>query len=345
MKRGLFLRLLLLAPLGARQASAAAPSPDLALQFLLRHQSEDGAWRSETYGAFRDVRALTPHVLRCLARFDDPALASAKNKAASWLLARARDDLFDAFPIHIASAVLESAARIAALAPLQPMAVKRLLSLQTASGGWSYSPVSVAPSDSTAPMQQPNLSATAIAIDGLRAAGGQMDAIVRALPFVRSCQNHATGDPAFDDGGFFQMPLDPSRNKAGRAGIDRQGHPRFASYAAATADGLRCLLSAGAPGISTGARPGIVERSRARHWLDRFSWSPSAMPADLAYYAARSISLTASMPGGSDRAMKSLRQELYKAALPDGSWNNPAAEMRENDPIVATALALEASLG
>lgn len=337
MKRADFLRLLLLAPLGARQASAAAFSPDLAIQFLLRHQSDDGAWRSETYGAFRDGRALTPHVLRSLARFDDPALASAKKKAVSWLLARARDDLFDAFPIHIASAVLESAARLETLAPLQAVAVKRLLGLQTQSGGWSYSPVPVPPSDSPAPMQQRNLSATAIAIDGLRAAGGHPDAIVRALPFVRTCQNHATGDPAFDDGGFFQMPLDPTRNKAGSTGIDRHGKPRFTSYAAATADGLRCLLSASSP-------PGSADVTAARHWLDRFSWSPVAMPADLAYYCARSISLTASMPGGSDRAAKSIRQELGKAALPGGSWKNPAAEMRENDPIVATALALEASL-
>lgn len=338
MKRADFLRLLLLAPLGARQASAAAPSPDLAIQFLLRHQSDDGAWRSESYGAFRDGRALTPHVLRCLSRFDDPALAAAKNQAATWLLARAGDDLFDAFPIHIASAVLESAARIPALAPLQPAAVKRLLSLQTPGGGWSYSPVPVTPSDSLAPMQQPNLSATAIAIDGLRAATGHHDAIVRALPFVRSCQNHGTGDPAFDDGGFFQMPLDPTRNKAGRAGTDRQGTPRFTSYAAATADGLRCLLSAGSP-------PGSPDVIAARHWLDRFSWTPAAIPADLAYYCARSFSLTASMPGGSRRAVNSLRQALRNAALPGGSWENPAAEMRENDPLVATALALEAGLG
>ena len=336
MKRADFLRLLLLAPLGARQVSAASPSPDLALQFLLRHQSDDGAWRAETYGAFRDGRALTPHVLRSLARFDDPALAAAKRKAVSWLLARGSDDLFDAFPVHIASAVLESAARIAALAPLQPVAVKRLLSLQTPSGAWSYSPVPVAASASPAPMQQTNLSA--IAIDGLRAAGGHLDAMVRALPFVRSCQNHGTGNPAFDDGGFFQMPLDPTRNKAGRAGTDQQGKPRFTSYAAATADGLRCLLSAGAPPYS----PDVLA---ARHWLDRFSWSQAALPADLAYYCAPGISLAASLPGGSSRTVKSMRQELSKAALPDGSWKNPAAEMRENDPIVATALAIEASLG
>ncbi|MGJ8643250.1 MAG: hypothetical protein ACSHX9_07570 [Luteolibacter sp.] len=338
MKRADFLRLLLLAPLGGQQAWAAETfSPDPALQFLLSHQSDDGAWRSETYGAFRDGRALTPHVLRCLARFDNPALASAKNKATSWLHARADNDLLDAFPIHIASAVLESAAHIDTLAPLRPVAVKRLISLQTQSGGWSYSPLPVPPSDSPAPIQQPNLSATAIAIDGLRATGGHSDIIARALPFVRSCQNHDSGDSDFDDGGFFQMPLDPTRNKAGRAGTDRHGNLRFTSYAAATADGLRCLLSAG----STSDSQNVIA---ARDWLDRFSWSPDAIPADLAYYGARSISLTASMLGGSNRAIKFVRQELHKAALLDGTWKNPSAEMRENDAIVATALALEASI-
>lgn len=336
MKRADFLRLLLLAPLGARQASAATPFPDPAIRFLLRHQSDDGAWRSDTYGAFRDGRALTPHVLRCLARFDNPTLAAAKKKAVSWLLAS--KDLFDAFPIHIASAVLESSARIDTLAPLQPLAVKRLLGLQTQSGGWSYSPVPVTPTNSPAPMQQPNLSATAIAIDGLRAARGHTWMIVRALPFVRTCQNHGTGDPDFDDGGFFQMPLDPTRNKAGRSGTDRHEKSRFTSYAAATADGLRCLLSAGLPTDS----PDVIS---ARQWLDNFSWSPDASPPDLVYYCARSISRTATMPGGSIRAAKSIRPELTKAVLPGGSWKNPAAEMRENDPIVATALALEASLG
>lgn len=334
MKRADFLRLFLLAPLGARQAFAATPSPDLALRFLLRHQSDDGSWKSETYGAFRDGRALTPHVLRCLSRFDDPTPASAKEKAVAWLLARGDEDLFDDFPIHTASAVLETAARIGSLAPLKPLALERLLSLRTENGAWSYSPVPVTPSESPAPMQQPNLSATTIAIDGLRAAGSPIENIARSLPFVRSCQNHGTGEPAFDDGGFFQMPLDPTRNKAGRAGTDRNGNPRFTSYAAATADGLRCLLSAGLPPDS----PDIIA---ARKWLDRFTWSPTAVSADLAYYCARSISLTASIPGGSSSAVKSLCHDLYKAARADGSWKNPAPEMRENDPVVATAFALE----
>lgn len=339
MKRADFIRLLLLAPLGARQAFAAIPSstsPDLALQFLLSHQSDDGSWKSKTYGAFRDGRALTPHVLRCLSRFDNPALAPAKKKAVAWLIARGEHDLFDDFPVHTTSAVLESAAHIDALAPLKPIALKRLLSLQTETGAWSYSPIPVAASKSLAPMQQPNLSATAIAIDGLRAAGDQLEIITRTLPFVRSCQNHNTGDPAFDNGGFFQMPLDPTRNKAGLAGTDQHGNTRFTSYAAATADGLRCLLSAGLPTDS----PGITA---ARHWLDQFKWSPTATPSDLAYYCARSISLTESLTGDSTQATKSLRQDIYKEALTNGSWKNQAPEMRENDPIVATALALEAS--
>jgi Prenyltransferase and squalene oxidase repeat len=332
-----FLRILLLAPLGAQQAFAASSSPDLALQFLLGQQSDDGSWRSTTYGAFRDGRALTPHVLRCLSRFDDPSLELAKKKAVAWLLARGKKDLFDDFPVHTTSAVLESAARIEALAPLKDKALKRLLALQTEDGAWSYSPVPVTKTQSAAPMQQPNLSATTIAIDGLRAAGNQLETIKRALPFVRSCQNHRTGNPTFDNGGFFQMPLDPTRNKAGQAGIDSQGRTRYNSYAAATADGLRCLLSSGLPTDS----PDITA---ARDWLDRFTWNPSAVPADLAYYCARSISLTASIKGGAVRAVKSLRHDIYQSSLKNGSWINESPEMRENDPIVATALALEATL-
>ena len=157
MNRATFLRLLLLAPLGGRQASAAAISNDISLDYLLRRQSADGAWRSTTYGAFRDGRALTPHVLRCLSRFDDPDLASAKEKAVTWLIAR-KSDLFEAFPVHLASAVWESATRIDSLELLCVPAVEKLLSLQTSSGAWSYSPVPLRRAVIPSAMQQPNLS-------------------------------------------------------------------------------------------------------------------------------------------------------------------------------------------
>lgn len=333
MNRASFLRLLLLAPLGGR--AAVVPTSDPSLTFLLRMQSDDGAWRSTSYGAFRDGRALTPHVLRCLAHIDDPSLDQTKEKAVRWLLLR-RKDLFDSFPVHAASALLEAATRMDSLTPLGVTAVKRLLTLQTSSGGWSYSPLPVIPGTPLAPMQQANLSATAIAIDGLRAAGTAGDAIARALPFVRRCQNHDSDDPAFDDGGFFQMPLDPTRNKAGRVGTDRSGTLRFRSYAAATADGMRCLLS---------ARHDSPRISAARAWLDDFHWRPAGSavsPRDLVYYAARSIAATAALDGKSTAALESVRDNLPKSRRPNGHWENPAGEMRENCQLVASALALEA---
>jgi hypothetical protein len=45
------------------------------------------------------------------------------------------------------------------------------------------------------------------------AAWGVTDPRLRkAADFLRTCQNHATGEAAFDDGGFFQLPADPSSN-------------------------------------------------------------------------------------------------------------------------------------
>src|SRR5437870_4174548 len=37
-----------------------------AARYLLDRQAADGAWRSETYGAFKDGSSLTPWVLRAL---------------------------------------------------------------------------------------------------------------------------------------------------------------------------------------------------------------------------------------------------------------------------------------
>src|SRR5258705_10641866 len=37
-----------------------------AAQYLIQHQSPDGAWRSETYGFLKDGASLTPHVAALL---------------------------------------------------------------------------------------------------------------------------------------------------------------------------------------------------------------------------------------------------------------------------------------
>jgi hypothetical protein len=324
MKRSAFLRLALAGPWAIQRAFACegygyfTPAAR-AVDWLMAKQSVDGAWRSDTYGAFCDGRALTPIVLRALAR--QPFASDACDKACEWLLANSAT-LFDEYPVHLASAVMESAAYLPALHPLTGVAQRRLFELQCPrTGGWSYSPLPIAAGGPLSPMEQANLAATTMAVDGLRAAGfSPSDSrLQRALPFVHACQNFGNGP--LDDGGFFQLPDDPARNKAGVAGIDSNGNVRYHSYASATADGLRALLHCGESPDSPRVR-------KAKAWLERFS---SRSPADLKYYTARSLKKCGLPVAG-----------LMLDQRPDGSWQNPAGEMREDCPIVATALALEA---
>jgi len=326
MNRAGFLRLACAAPLWLRHMAAGCGSEGgldprgKAMSWLLERQSPDGAWRSDTYGAFRDGRALTPVVLRTLPHGDAAA------KACQWLLDHG-EKLLDDYPVHLASALLECATRFRELGPLATTARARLLALQCpGSGGWSYSPQP--PTDESVPMQQANLSATAMAIDGLRAAGMAADdpLLSKAAAFIRTCQNHASGEAAFDDGGFFQLAADPSRNKAGGAGKDRHGVTRYRSYASATADGLRAMLLCGETPDSPSVRAAV-------RWLQL---NPGKTPPDLKYYTARSIAKTA-------RLLPELAPcipDLSASRQADGSWRNPAGEMREDCPFVATALAL-----
>lgn len=253
------------------------------------------------------------------------------------------------FPVHIASAILETSVRLKGLKPLREKAISRLLELEVPFGGWSYSPLPPPPPGPgryvLSPMQQPNLSATTLALDGLHAAGVELKSRKMHLEFIKQCQNFASLDQKFDDGGFFQMPNDPSRNKAGIAGKQSNGVTRFNSYAAATSDGLRALLICGEPNES--------ERFvSAQKWLERFTWSPTSTPKDLSYYTSRSFALTFihtgfSIKSGHALALESafgFHNEIVELRRPDGSWLNPAGEMRENAPLVATSLALEACL-
>src|SRR5262249_23938274 len=98
--------------------------------------------------------------------------------------------------------------------------------------------------------------------------------IRKALTFVERCQNFPSGDETSDrrfaDGGFFFSPTDPVRNKAGLAGEDLQGRPRFRSYGSATADGRQALLRSGLPADN----PRVAA---ARAWLESH-FTPSFHP-------------------------------------------------------------------
>jgi len=334
-------------------AQPPAPRADTAaaVTFLVKHQSPDGAWRSDVYAAFKDGTALTPLVLGALQ--DADAAPAARAKALAFLdtfvtpAGEVREPAggFD-YPVYTAALALKAlchadgAGRPAAKAAW----VKYLLDRQLTRdlgweptdphyGGWGYSrgvPKKPEPNGFAPPLTESNLSATLFALEALHAAGALTDARAEAaLAFLRRCQN--------EDGGFHFVHADPVRNKAGLIG------GVAASYGSATADGLRALRLC--------RRGGHVEEidrraMRAAGWL-RTGFRADTHPGRYApamegnrnavyfYYAA---SLAKALPD----ATAGLTAALARQQRPDGSWANAIELVRENDPLVATSQALAA---
>jgi squalene-hopene/tetraprenyl-beta-curcumene cyclase len=274
--------------------------------YLVARQSADGAWRSETYGFFRDGPSLTPYVLSALHYLPQagPAAGESFDRGVGYLagfvdaqgtLGVGRRELV--FPVYTSA----MASRVVVLADRSPrhLAVQRAwldylrgrqlnesLGWQPTDpeyGGWGFSidvPRKPPPGGWREPLAEANLSATVFALAALSSARVAADdpAWRQALAFVERCQNYSdepsAGDAAFDDGGFFFMPGDPAQNKAGPAGRDRHGRLRFRSYGTMTADGLRCLLRCG-------LAPDHPRVAAARGWLER-NFSADTNPGEFA---------------------------------------------------------------
>lgn len=334
-----------------------------AIRFLLERQAPDGAWRSDTYGVFKQGDALTPLVVNTLL---DAGEATAARRGADYLAAMARPDgTIDAGPHGLTYPVYAAALTVAALCRLGGawdtwLSFLRRRQLAEAlgwgpddreHGGWGYSqdlPRKPSPGQTGDPAAEPNLSATAFAIEALTAAGRpDGPALRQALGFVCRCQNFAADpagrDPDFDDGGFFFILGDPPRNKAGAAGTDRHGRERFASYGSTTADGLRALLACGLPRDDervAAARRWLIEHFSASAHPGGFALGRGALQASVFYYYCWSAARALEAAGVCEVPWAgALAQELARRQRPDGSWVNDAVEVREDDPIVATALA------
>ncbi len=372
--------LLVVVPAGPAPVDDLANSIDRAIadatRALIAAQSPDGAWRSRTYGAFKDGLSLTPPILKAIAFAPDvEGSAAARGRGGSYLAARVRPDgsiddgpFGQLYPVYADSCSAIALSRIHV--PRGPEAIAAYLAdlrrrqldgrlgwapADPAFGAWGYA---VEPSTADRSPGRPvdaDLSSTLFAVGALRILGAGADdpAVVAALGFVGRCQNFDSGDPALDDGGFFLTPTDPARNKAGSAGLDRLGRFRHRSYGTATADGLRALLRSGlAPD-----HPRVVA---ARRWLER-NFSASTVPGtfeaardddrDATYFyycwsvahAFRSMGVRTIESGGRrvDWADEMAR-ELIRRRRPDGTWSNRFSASKEDDPLVATPMALGA---
>lgn len=335
------------------------------VEFLLKRQSPDGAWRSDVYATFKDGTALTPLAVATLQEAHDagahtPEVEAAIKTGLTWLAQFTKPDGtvvppadgFD-YPLYTASLTLKALAHASAkdFASQRAAWVRYIKERQLTEtlgwqpeekqyGGWGYCrvvPKKPEPGQFAPSLIESNLSATLFALDALRATG-EADANVyqAAATFVRRCQNA--------DGGFHFIYDDPTRNKAGVATANPL---TFHSYGSTTADGLRALALCADPADKPrleSARAWLVQHFRAAHHPGEYIRPHEAnRDAVYFYYAASAAQALREhrleLPNGRDWSDE-LSYQLAASQAKDGSWTNPVELVRENDPIVATCNAV-----
>jgi len=350
-----------------------------AVRFLVGCQAADGAWKSDTYGAFKDGGALTGLVVLALQTAPSvPAAETACRKGKAFLagLVQADGEIKCgpqglSYPVYTAALTVTALGGSAEyrreqrawLAFLEKRQLTETLGWQPADkqyGGWGYSsalPQKPSPGELTLPLVESNLSATLFALEALRAAGCRPDdpAPKKALVFVGRCQNYCEdpkrSDAVLDDGGFFFIYDDTVRNKAGVAGKDHEGRTRFLSYGSTTADGLRALLACGLslddPRVRA-ARGWLEKNFRADAPAGKYAANRESSRAAVYYYYCSSMARalravqTKETRGSPANWPQKLMSELLARQQANGSWANPLVNFREDDPIVATAFGLMA---
>jgi squalene-hopene/tetraprenyl-beta-curcumene cyclase len=328
--------------------------------FLLSKQNEDGAWRSETYGALKSGYALTPVVLSALLFAPAENTPPWYDKGVDFLATLSNADgslnagLFGLdYPVYSLSGTIlvlsapSNTRHHAARDRLLPHLLSRQLDEKNgwndadlSYGGWGYffrlptKPPEGTPRDE---LLASNVASTIFALGALSLAGVGLEdpAYAKARRFLERIQNFP------GDGGFYFTPEDDIANKAGGAPL------KYLSYGTATADGFRALLRAGVP------RDDPRIRAAARWLLEHRSidqvpgaYAPDReVQRDSAYfywvwsYAHAMMFLGPAAPEGWARALAAV---LIAKQAPDGSWKNVAIDLREDDPLVATSLALAA---
>jgi prenyltransferase beta subunit len=309
-----------------------------AAQYLWARQSEDGGFRSATYGLLASGQSLTPFVLTAL--LGAPGVTpprSAVERALAFIEAHTNADgalgLADGanadYPNYATG--LAVSALVLARRPGYEKLIGRMVAQLRAqqfseAGGWTPRDAPYGGWGMGGPLHRPpqaghvDLSMTRHVLEALRLAGvtASDPATARALAYLGRSQN--------PDGGFYFSPVNPEINKAG------EGGGRFTSYGTATADGVLALRAAGL----SDAEPRVA---RALKWL-REHHRPDRAPgfegeagelwgAGLRFYYAHAAS----------RALPDLPVELPPQAA-DGSFRNPNNLVKEDDPLIATAFAL-----
>ncbi|WP_152099579.1 hypothetical protein [Lacipirellula parvula] len=344
------------------------------LEWLVAQQHPDGAWRSTSYtqlNAGPGATALAAATLAQLSRDEQPeALApgvapqAALKSALAYLLknlapaGHVRDASgANEYPTYAAALTLIALNKLpaaqrephaAAIRKMQAYLVAAQVTqplpnkLATADdvGGWGL--VGGDPTDPSS-FRTSNVSTTRFALEAL-----QPVAADHPETFERGKKSLARRQQA--DGGFAFLsdPLD-QLNKAGANDPPTPDAPFVArSYGTTTADGLLALRACGIADNNPHIAAALAWLN-AHPNVDAVPGFPNdevstAMADGLYYYYAASLAHAMAAYPDADfaRQAPALAAELLARQRADGSWANPISTMREDDPLVATTLALNA---
>ena len=345
---------------GATKTALGRESLTEGVRFLVALQAADGGWRSEHYGALRGGAATTSLVLYALSHAPaelrsqyEPQLRRGWEFLSSGVAQAgyvANPDGSADYPTYATAMAIVSAERLGWLFPAER---RRMIDYLIASqlteqqgwtesdadyGGWDMAGGATASGQRITPGT--NLSVTCFALEALSLdkTAAPNEARQKALHYLAKCQNLP------GDGGFVFSPLgeDPG-NKAGVEPVEN--NPR--SYGPMTCDGLRSLMLCGESPYSERVRAAAkwLATNDELRAVPGFSTngSASAWATDLRfYYFASRAKSSSSFPDQRTSLQERLIPILTELQAKDGSWSNttPTVRMREDDPLIATALAV-----
>ena len=347
--------------------SAVHSLKEQASDFLWAQQGEDGGWHSKTHGLLKGGQALTPFILYVLLQADPGAEKTRKGdveRAFSFLRSHTNeagilgrsDPLVMEYPNYATSYAIRlfaeygdhedkelAHAMYSYLIDQQFDTSRAIDTSHVAFGGWGFGEVGLPKGQ----VGYVDISHTRRVIQSLvqannhLAPSGSLDRTTQqALHFLHRLQKR--GRSSYD-GGFYYSPVVHLANK-GTVEKPTSDDPVFGSYATATCDGLLALLAAGASVQSEAIKD-------AWRWLsdhpvlDYPEGIPLENPAQwhrVMYFYHLSVRAEVyhhmGWPAGSKEAILSL---LSTRMLQNGSFMNPeGAPNKENDPLLATSLAL-----
>jgi prenyltransferase beta subunit len=334
------------------------------IDFLIAQQAADGGWHSQTYGQLKDGAAITALSLDALGHLD--AAEQQKNlvpikKAFAFLdrgLAKkgtiaSPNGSLD-FPTYAAALYLIGKRRLGLslavenrrtlldyLIGAQVVEARGFKPDSPSYGGWDF----LGQDDARAITTGTNISVTRYVVEALAqepGVAGQVSGIGKAMELARAyvlrCQR--------TDGGFvFTCEPMSLSNKAAFADKELT-EPR--PYGTATCDGILALMACGAKPDDEQVQKGVtwLVKRPSLELVPGFEGLPPEAGWQRGlrfyYFAGLASVLPLFPPSEAAPRREALEKHVVGLQTKEGSWINESDRMRENDPLIATALAVTA---